>query len=75
MTSLVSFTLDLTAHEDARLTAVLDALRPHCNPPTIYTGEAPTHHLLYAHPDPDQQTTYEMLLAAGALPKIPETQP
>lgn len=33
MTSLVSFTLDLTAHEDARLTAVLDALRPHCNPP------------------------------------------
>jgi hypothetical protein len=75
MASLVSFALDLTAHEDARLTAVLDALRPHCNPPNIYTGEAPAHHLRYAHLDPDQQATYEVLLAAGALPEIPETQP
>lgn len=76
MAGLVPFTLDLTAHEGARLTAVLDALGPHWNPADIYTGEAQAHRMLYAHlDDPDQQVTYEVLLAAGALPEIPEAQP
>jgi hypothetical protein len=73
--SLVSFTLNLTAHEGDRLTAVLDALGPHWNPADIYTGEAQAHHMRYAHLDPDQQATYEVLLAADALPEIPGTQP
>jgi hypothetical protein len=75
MAGLVPFTLDLTAHEGARLTDVLDALGPHWNPADIYTGEAQAHRMLYAHLDPDQQVTYEVLLAAGALPEIPEAQP
>ena len=31
--------------------------------------------MLYAHRDPDQQATYDVLLAADALPENPEVQP
>ena len=31
--------------------------------------------MLYAHLDPDQQATYDVLLAAGALSEIPKAQP
>jgi Family of unknown function (DUF6400) len=72
--SLVPFTLDLTAHEATRLAAVLDALGPHWNPTNIYTGEAHAHRMLYAHLDADQQATYDVLLAAGALPETPEAR-
>ena len=75
MASLVPFTLDLSAHEGARLTAVLDVLGPHWDPTDIDTGEFQAHRMLYAHLDPDQQVSYEVLLAAGALPEIPEDQP
>lgn len=74
MASLVPFTLTLTVHEGARLTAVLDALGPHWNPADIYTGEAQAHRVLCAHLDPDPQASYDVLLAAGALPEIPEVQ-
>jgi hypothetical protein len=68
--SLVPFTLDLTAHEGIRLAAVLDALGPHWNPTDIYTGEALAHRMLYAH----LEATYDVLLAAGALPETPEAR-
>jgi hypothetical protein len=72
--SLIPFTIDLTAHETTRLAAVLDALGPHWNPIDIYIGEAQAHQMLYAHLDADQQATYDVLLAAGELPDIPEAR-
>jgi hypothetical protein len=71
MANLVPFTIDLTAHEGARLAAVLDALGPHWDPTEIYTGEAEARRMLYTHLDPDQQATYDVLVAAGVLPDTP----
>lgn len=71
MADLVPFTIDLTAHEGARLAAVLDAVGPHWDPAEIYAGEAEAHHMLYAHLDPDQQAVYELLIADGVLPDTP----
>jgi hypothetical protein len=68
MATLVSFTFDLTAHEGTRLAAVLDALGPLWDPAEIYSGEAEAQRMLYAHLDPEQQATYDALIAAGALP-------
>ena len=67
MATLVPFTLDLTAHEGTRLAAVLDALGPLWDPAESYTSEAQAHRMLYAHLDPDQQATYDVLIAAGTL--------
>jgi len=72
MANLVPFDIDLTAHEGTRLAAVLDALGPHWDPVEIYNGEAEAHRMLYAHLDPDQQATYDVLIAAGAIPDTPE---
>jgi hypothetical protein len=72
--NVIPFTIDLTAHETTRLAAVLDALGPHWNPTEIYLGEAQAHQMLYAHLDADQQTTYDLLLAAGELPNTPEVK-
>ena len=74
MASLIPFTLDLTAYETTRLAAVLDALGPHWNPTEVYLGEAQAHRMLYGHLGPDQQATYDVLLAAGELPNIPEAR-
>lgn len=71
MTSPVPFTIDLTAHEGARLAAVLEALGSHWDPTEIYTGEAEAHRMLYTRLDPDQQAAYDVLSAAGVLPSIP----
>jgi Family of unknown function (DUF6400) len=70
--SLVPFVIDLTVHESTRLAAVLSSLGPHWDPVEIYNGEAEAHRMLYAHLDPDQQATYDALIAAGALPDTPE---
>jgi hypothetical protein len=68
MATLVPFTIDLTAHEGTRLAAVLDALGPRWDPAEIYAGEAQAHQMLYAHLDSEQQATYDVLIATGALP-------
>lgn len=68
MATLVPFTLDLTEHEGTRLAAVLDALGPLWDPAEIYTGEAEAQRMLYVHLDPEQQATYDVLVAAGVLP-------
>jgi hypothetical protein len=72
--SLVPFTIDLTAHEGTRLAAVLDALGRHWNPLDVYTGEAQAHHRLYADLDADQQTTYDLLVAAEVLSELAEAR-
>ncbi len=74
MASLVPFTIDLTAHEGARLAAVLDALDGHWNPLDVYADETQAHHRLYADLDADQQTTYDLLLAAGVLPELTQAR-
>lgn len=68
MTSLVPFTVDLTAHEGTRLAAVLDALGPHWDPIQVYTDEEEAHRLLYTNLDADQQAAYDLLVAAAVLP-------
>lgn len=65
MASIVPFTIDLTADEGIRLTAVLDALGPHWDPTQIFTDEAEAHRMLYAHLNSDQQATYDLLIADG----------
>lgn len=72
MASLVSFNIDLTAHEGTRLAAVLEALGPHWDPAEVYASEAEARRMLYTHLDPDQQAAYALLIADGALPDIPE---
>lgn len=72
MASLVPFTIDLTRHEGTRLAAVLDALGPDWDPAEIYAGEVEAARRLYADLDPNQQATYDVLIAAGALPDSPE---
>ena len=72
MAGFVPFTIDLTAHEGVRLTAVLDALGSDWDPAEVYAGEAEAHQLLYSNLDPNQQATYDALIAAGALPDTPE---
>ncbi len=67
MPTLVPFTVDLTAHEGKRLAAVLNALGPLWDPAEIDADAAQAHQVLYAHLDPKQQATYDVLLAAGAL--------
>jgi hypothetical protein len=68
---LVPFTIDLTLHEGVRLAAVLDALDPDWDPTAILTGETQAGQKLYADLDPDQQATYDVLVAAGVLPDTP----
>ena len=69
MTSLVPFAIDLTAHEGNRLVAVLDAMGSHWDPIEVSTGEAQAHRMLYANLDSDQQAVYDVLVAAGVLPR------
>src|SRR5262249_35868944 len=70
--SLVPFTIDLTLHEGIRLAAVLDALGPDWDPVEVYAGEAEAARLLYADLDLNQQAVYNVLIAVGALPGMPE---
>ncbi|MDQ3764766.1 MAG: DUF6400 family protein [Actinomycetota bacterium] len=72
MASLVPFTIDFTAHEGTRLAAVLDALGPHGDPTQIFTNEAEAHRILDTLLDPEQQATYDLLIADGVLPETPE---
>jgi len=72
VTSLVPFTIDLTAHEGTRLAAVLDAMGPHWDPLQVYNDEEQAHRMLYADLDADQQAAYDLLVAVGVLPDIRE---
>lgn len=71
MPTLASFTMDLSAHEGARLAAVLHAVGNQWDPADVEVGEAAAYRMLYSHLDADQQATYRLLLAAGVLPENP----
>jgi hypothetical protein len=68
MATLVPFTIDLAAHEATRLATVLDTIGPLWDPADIYAGEAEAHRLLYAHLDPEQQATYDLLMPPVCYP-------
>ncbi|HEU0088322.1 MAG TPA: DUF6400 family protein [Pseudonocardiaceae bacterium] len=70
MANLVPFDVDLSAHEGTRLAAVLAAIGAHWDPVEAYAGEAQAHRLLYTHLDPDQQASYDLLVASGVLPDL-----
>jgi hypothetical protein len=57
---------DLTAHEQHRLAAVLDAM-PDLDPGAVIAAEAEAHRMLYSGLDEEQQRTYRMLVDAGVL--------
>jgi Family of unknown function (DUF6400) len=69
MANLASFNIDFTAHEGTRLAAVLAAMGTNWDPNQIYTDETEAQRMLYAHLDPDQQATFDVLVAKGVLPK------
>lgn len=62
------FDVDLTEHEARRRTEVLAALEDSWDPIAVMEGEADAYRLLYSDLDPQQQATYDMLVAAGVLP-------
>lgn len=70
MANLVPFNIDLTAHEGTRLAAVLEAIGPLWDAAEVYTGEAEAYRMLYSNLDADQQSSYDMLVAEGALSDI-----
>ncbi len=70
MANLVPFDIDLTAHEGTRLAAVLDAIGPHWDAAEVYTGETEAYRMLYSSLDVDQQSSYDLLVAEGAIPDI-----
>ncbi|MGH3830612.1 MAG: DUF6400 family protein [Pseudonocardiaceae bacterium] len=72
MASHIPFNIDLTAHETARLAAVLSALGTSWDPTAVHVGEAQARQMLCTDLDPDQQTAYDALTAGGALPDTPE---
>ncbi|MFE5827990.1 DUF6400 family protein [Streptomyces erythrochromogenes] len=65
---LTDFTIDLTSQEILRRAQVIQALGPHWNPTEVLHDEEAAHDLLYSGLDPQQQTLYNNLLAAGILP-------
>lgn len=67
MDTIVSFDVDLTAHEGIRLAAVLDAVGDRWDPVEVHAGEAEARRLLYANLDGDQQAQFDQLVAAGVL--------
>jgi Family of unknown function (DUF6400) len=72
MSELVPFTINLSAHETTRLAAVLEAYGSDWDPQEIYAGEAEAYRLLYSDLDPNQQATYDVLIATGVLSDLPE---
>ena len=71
MPSLVTFDVDLTAHEGTRLAAVLEDLGSDWDSTEIYQGETEAYRMLYSGLDSEQQSIYHTLVANGVLPRIP----
>ncbi|GAA1069035.1 hypothetical protein GCM10009665_75670 [Kitasatospora nipponensis] len=67
-TALTDFAVDLTVEETRRRAQVLAALGPQWDPVAVLRGEDEAYALLYSNLDPEQQRTYDELVAAGVLP-------
>ncbi|MFC4942674.1 DUF6400 family protein [Pseudonocardia sp. GCM10023141] len=61
-----TFVLDLTAHEQCRLAAVVAAM-PDLDPGAVLAAETEAHRMLYSDLDAEQLATYRMLVEAGVL--------
>lgn len=58
--------LDLTAHEQRRLAAVLEAM-PGLDPGAVLADETEAHRMLYSGLDEEQRATLRLLADAGVL--------
>jgi hypothetical protein len=65
----VVFEMDLSHHEARRRAEVVAALGPGWDPPAVLRAEEEAYHLLYSDLDETQRETYDMLVAAGVLPR------
>ncbi|WP_431892727.1 DUF6400 family protein [Nonomuraea sp. bgisy101] len=63
------FEFDLTTDETRRRAAVMAALGANWDPPAVMRGEEAAYDLLYSGLDERQQEAYDMLVAAGVLPR------
>lgn len=63
------FEIDLTLDETRRRAAVMTALGAEWDPLAVMRGEEEAYDLLYSGLDEEQQKTYDMLVAAGVLPR------
>ncbi|MEV6421029.1 DUF6400 family protein [Streptomyces sp. NPDC051662] len=66
---LIPFTIDLTFEEARRRAEVVAALGPDWDPVAALRGEDEAYALLYSGLDAEQQRTYDLLVAAGVLPR------
>ncbi|MEU8269796.1 DUF6400 family protein [Sphaerisporangium sp. NPDC049002] len=63
------FEMDLALHEARRRAEVVAALGPDWDPVAVMRAEEEACDLLYSGLDERQRETYEMLVAAGVLPR------
>ncbi|MGJ6965477.1 DUF6400 family protein [Streptosporangium sp. G11] len=63
------FEIDLTLEEARRRAAVMAALEPGWDPVAVMRAEEEAYDLLYSDLDERQRETYDMLVAAGVLPR------
>ncbi|MCL7377737.1 MULTISPECIES: DUF6400 family protein [unclassified Streptomyces] len=66
---LIPFTIDLTFEEARRRAEVVAALGPDWDPVAALRGEDEAYALLYSGLDAEQRRTYDLLVAAGVLPR------
>ena len=64
---LVDFTLDLAAHEQTRVAAVLSAAGDQLDLVDMYYNECDATRMLYSGLSPEQWKIYDQLVAAGVL--------
>lgn len=67
--TLATFEADLTLHEVRRRAEVVAALGPDWDPSAVLRAEEEACDLLYSGLDETQRQTYDMLVAAGILPR------
>jgi hypothetical protein len=65
----IIFEIDLTHQEARRRAEVVAALGPDWDPIAVMQAEEQAYDLLYSGLDTQQQETYDMLVAAGVLPR------
>lgn len=67
MSDLVPFTIDLAAHEQARLAAVLAGVGDQFDLVDMYYGECDATRMLHGSLDAEQRKIYDQLAEAGVL--------
>ncbi|MFE4368359.1 DUF6400 family protein [Streptomyces sp. NPDC056835] len=68
-TGLIPFTIDLTFEEARRRAEVVAALGSDWDPVAALRGEDEAYALLYSGLDAEQRRIYDLLVAAGVLPR------